>query len=241
MTQVPDPIGLWAPPTVEGMSHIAVVGGHGQIARLLLPLLVDRGHTPVALVRREDQRSELEELGAEVRLLDIEASGAADFAKAMEGCRAVVFAAGGGPDGNIERKRTVDLEGSLKSIEAATGLGIRRFVQVSAISVDEPVADDAPEVWKAYVAAKRDSDAALRASELDWTILRPGRLTDDPPTGHVELGEDVARSEVTRADVAAVVAAVVDDDRTIGRQWDLVGGDAPIEEAIRAAVTSLGE
>ena len=122
----------------------------------------------------------------------------------------MVFAAGGGPDGNIERKRTVDLEGSLKSIEGARLAGIRRFVQVSAISVDDPLPDDTGEVWRAYVEAKRDADAALRASDLDWTIIRPGRLTDDPATGRVALGSGCARGDIPRADVAAVLAAVLD-------------------------------
>ncbi len=161
-------------------------------------------------MRREEYRAELEALGAEVGLLDIERDDADAFAAAFAGCDTVVFAAGGGPDGNIERKRTVDLEGSLKSIEGARNAGIRRFVQVSAIDVDNPLPDDTGDVWRAYVEAKRDADAALRASDLDWTIIRPGRLTDDPATGLVALGADVARGDVTRADVAAVVAAVVD-------------------------------
>lgn len=215
--------------------RVAIVGGNGQIARLLHPLLLAQGHTPVALVRREEQRPALEELGAEVRLLDIEAAGVEDFATAFDQCSAVVFAAGGGPDGNLERKRTVDLEGALKSIEAATHVGIRRLVQVSAIDVDESVSPDAGEVWAAYVGAKRDSDAAVRASDLAWTILRPGRLTDDAATGQVSLGPDVARGEVTRADVAAVIAGVLDRPDTVGQQWNLVGGDVPVHEAIDAA------
>src|SRR5687767_11718620 len=150
------------------MSRIAIVGGNGQIARLLHPLLVARGHTPIALVRSESHRNRLEAMGAAVRLLDIENSTAADFSSTFEDADAVVFAAGGGPDGNIERKRTVDLEGSLKSIEGARQAGIRRFVQVSAINVDQPIADDASPVWRAYVEAKRDADAALRESGLDW-------------------------------------------------------------------------
>ena len=127
-------------------------------------------------------------------LLDIEQADAAAFGRAFDGCDAVVFAAGGGPDGNMERKRTVDLEGSLKSIEGARLAGIRRFVQVSAIDVDARCRRTAGEVWQAYVEAKRDADAALRGSDLDWTILRPGRLTDDAPTGLVALGPDVARA-----------------------------------------------
>ena len=81
---------------------------------------------------------------------------------------------GGGPDGNVQRKRTVDLEGSLKSIDGARGAGIRRFVQVSAMHVDKPVPSGTSEVWRAYVEAKRDADAALRDSDLDWTIIPPG-------------------------------------------------------------------
>ena len=173
--------------------------------------------------------------GPTSRLLDIERDDADAFAAAFAGCDAVVFAAGGGPDGNIERKRTVDLEGSLKSIEGARIAGIRRFVQVSAIDVDDPLPDDTGDVWRAYVEAKRDADAALRASDLDWTIVRPGRLTDDPPTGLVALGADVARGDVTRADVAAVVAAVIDADTTVGHQWNLVGGDVPVADAVTAA------
>ncbi|TYL50093.1 SDR family oxidoreductase [Nocardioides sp. BGMRC 2183] len=215
--------------------RIAIVGGHGKIARLLHPLLVAAGHQPVALVRREEYRGELESLGAEVRLLDIENDGEEAFADAFEGCDAVVFAAGGGPDGNIERKRTVDLEGSLKSVRGAGARGIRRFVQVSAIDVDKPVPADTGEVWKAYVVAKRDADVALRASDLDWTILRPGRLTDDPATGLVTLTPDAQPADVTRADVAATLAAVLDEPASIGHQWNLVGGDVPVREALSAA------
>ncbi len=215
------------------MSRIAIVGGHGKVALHLLHVLRRSDHTPVALVRKEEYRAELEDRGAEVRLLDIERQGATDFAAAFEGCDAVVFAAGGGPDGNIERKRTVDLEGSLKSIQGATQTGISRFVQISAIGVDDPLPADTSDVWRAYVEAKRDADAALRTSSLDWTILRPGRLTDAPATGLVALGADVSGGDITRADVAAVVAAVLDVDTAIGRQWNLVNGDTPVDEAVR--------
>jgi len=216
--------------------RIAIVGGHGKVALQLHPILAAAGHTPVALVRNESYRAELEALGAEVGLLDIENQDADGFAAAFAGCDAVVFAAGGGPDGNIERKRTVDLEGSTKSIAGAKAAGIRRFVQVSAISVDEPVPADAGEVWKAYVEAKRDADIALRDSDLAWTILRPGGLTDEPATGRVKLAEKVGRDTIPRADVAAVIAAVIDDDATVGKQWELVSGDASIDEAIAAVL-----
>ncbi|MDF1602473.1 SDR family oxidoreductase [Nocardioides sp. YIM 152315] len=214
------------------MSRIAIVGGHGQVARQLIPELRRTGHDVVALVRREAYRADLEDLGAEVRLLDIETQDASAFAAAFAGCDAVVFAAGGGPDGNIERKRTVDLEGSLKSIEGARSAGIRRFVQVSAIGVDDALPPDTGDVWRAYVEAKRDADAALRSSGLDWTIVRPGRLTDDAGTGLVSLGPDVVRGDVTRADVATVLAATLDAPAAIGQQWNLVNGDVAVRDAI---------
>jgi uncharacterized protein YbjT (DUF2867 family) len=218
------------------MTRIAVVGGHGKIARQLHPMLLGAGHQPVALVRRHEQADALEATGVATRMLDIESDGADRFAAAFEGCDAVVFSSGGGPDGNVERKRTVDLEGSLKSIEGARQAGISRFVQVSAIGVDEPVADDASPVWRAYVEAKRVADAALRDSGLDWTILRPGRLTDDPGTGRIALGPDLARGDVPRADVAEVVAAVLDDRATVGHQWVVVRGEIAVRDAIAAQV-----
>lgn len=219
------------------MTRIAIVGGHGKIARLLIPLLAAAGHQPVALVRNTDYTSELEQLGAEVSILDIEQDDAEKFAAAFAGAGAVVFAAGGGADGNVERKQTVDLGGSLKSIEGATAAGVRRFVQISAISVDEPLAEDTEAGWAAYVEAKRDADIALRASDLDWTIIRPGGLTDEAPTGNVTLADKVDRAQVPRADVAAVIAAVLEDPSTSGHQWELVSGDQPITDAIVAAVS----
>lgn len=218
------------------MTRIAIVGGHGKIARLLIPLLVDAGHQPIALVRDPDYSAELERLGAEVGILDIEQHSADDFAEAFAGVDCVVFAAGGGADGNVERKRTVDLGGSLKSIEGATTAGANRFVQISVIGVDEPLGDDVEEAWAAYVKAKRDADAALRSSDLDWTIVRPGGLTDDEPTGNVSLAESVDRAEIPRGDVAAVIAAAIDEPATIGQQWEVVGGSTPIAEAIGGAV-----
>ncbi len=204
------------------------------MAKHLLVALRRSEHTPVALVRREEYREELEGLGAEVRLLDIEAQDADAFAAAFEGCGAVVFAAGGGADGDIERKRTVDLEGSLKSIAGAQEAGVRRFVQVSAMGVDNPLPEDTEPVWRAYVEAKRDADAALRESDLDWTIIRPGRLTDDPATDAVRLAAEVEPGEVTRADVAAVIAAVLDEPGTVGQQLDLVAGNDTVADAVRA-------
>lgn len=217
------------------MATIAVVGGAGQIARLLHPKLINAGHQSRALVRKQEQADELQQSGVETRLFDIEKDDDEAFRAALEGADAIVFAAGGGPDGDAGRKRTVDLEGSIRSAQAAEALGIARFVQVSAIGVDEPLGDDVEPVWRVYVEAKRDADAHLRASSLSWTILRPGGLTDDPGTGQIALGVDVAKGQIPREDVASAIAAVVDDGRSVRQQWDLVGGTTPVLEAVTQA------
>jgi uncharacterized protein YbjT (DUF2867 family) len=219
----------------KDIKRIAIVGGHGKVALQLIPILTGRGHTVVPLARSQQQLLDLAAMGTEPRELDIENASEADFAAAFEGCDAVVFAAGGGPDGNIDRKRTVDLEGATKSIAGAKQAGVSRLVQVSAIGVDNPVPDDAEPVWKAYVEAKRDADAALRESGLDWTIIRPGGLTDDAATGRVTLAPEVERGQISRADVAHVLADCLDRPETAGAQWELVGGETPIPMAIEAA------
>ena len=167
------------------MTRIAVVGGHGKIARQLHPMLLGAGHEPVALVRRPEQADALGATGVTTRMLDIEGEDADRFAAAFEGCDAVVFAAGGGPDGNIERKRTVDLEGSLKSIEGARPAGIRRFVQVSAISVDEPLPDDASTGLEGVRRgqARRRRRAARQRPRLDDPAARDASPTTRRPAG----------------------------------------------------------
>lgn len=227
----------WKNGGMEKISTVAVLGGAGQVARRLHPLLVERGYRVVPLVRREEQAEELRSEGVTPRLLDIERAGVNDYAEALAGVDAVVFAAGGGPDGNAERKRTVDLGGTLAALAACSQLGVRRYVQVSAIGVDTPPDPDSPEAWRAYVTAKRVSDIAVRESELDWTILRPATLSNDPGTGHVQLGVDLPAEDVSRDDVAAVVAAVLDQPATVHRQWDLVGGVLPVAEAISRAAS----
>ncbi|MCU1472184.1 MAG: NAD-dependent dehydratase [Amnibacterium sp.] len=218
------------------VSTFVIVGGHGRVALLTASALGKQGHVVRSLIRNQDHGADVEATGAVPYLLDIEGSDVGDFVDAFGDADAVVFAAGGGADGNAERKRTVDLEGSLKSIAAAKQAGIGRFVQVSAMGVDEPLPDDTDPVWQAYVEAKRDADEALRASDLDWTIVRPGRLTDGPATDAVRMAPRVSRGDVSRADVAAVLVAVLEDDSTIGLQFELTSG----EEAISDAIASLG-
>ncbi|GAA4195333.1 NAD(P)H-binding protein [Gryllotalpicola kribbensis] len=222
------------------MARVAIIGAHGKIGQELMRELYDAGHDFVGIARGEEHAEDIFRLGGEGVTLDLEATDAATLAAALEGCDAVVFTAGAGPNSGVERKRTVDYGASVLSAEAAQAAGIRRFIQISAAGVDDPstktVVPD-PQ-WAAYVDAKRDADARLRESGLDWTILRPTALTTADGTGRIELAEHVDRANgsIPRADVAATVLAVLENPGTIGEQWELTGGSTPIDEAVSRLV-----
>jgi uncharacterized protein YbjT (DUF2867 family) len=209
---------------------VVVAGGHGKVGMKLLRLLADRGHRARGLIRNPNHAVELENLGAEPVLCDIEERD--DISDCVRGADAVVFAAGAGPGSGPERKRTVDYEGAVKLIEAAKRNGIDRYVIVSAISVDRP--EEWSDPMRPYYEAKRDADQALLESGLSYTIVRPGGLTDAPGTGLVKVGTELERGEIPREDVAATLLAVLETPSTIGKTFELVSGDAPIEEAISA-------
>ena len=208
---------------------VVVAGGHGKIGLRLLRLLVDRGHRARGLIRNPDHGPDLDEIGAEPVLCDIEELD--DISLCCEGADAVVFAAGAGPGSGPERKRTVDYGGAVKLIEAAKKNGIDRYVIVSAISVDRP--EEWSQQMRPYYEAKRDADHAVLESGLSYTIVRPGGLTDEPGTGLVKVGTDLERGEIPREDVAATLLAVLETPSTIGKTFELVSGDTPIEEAVR--------
>ena len=207
---------------------VVIAGGHGQIALRLARLLSARGDRVRALIRNPAHTGDVEEAGAEAVVFDLE--GSDDLTPVVAGADAVVFAAGAGPGSGPERKRTVDLGGAVKLIDAARAAGVRRYVMVSSIGADDPAGGG--EAMRPYLEAKAEADAALVASGLDFTIVRPGPLTDDPGTGSVRVGEDVGRAAVTRDDVAGVLAGVLDEPRTVGRTFVLVGGDTPIATAL---------
>ena len=208
---------------------VVVAGGHGKIGLRLLRLLADRGHRARGLIRNPDHAADLHEVGADPVLCDIEALD--DISRCCEGAEAVVFAAGAGPGSGPERKRTVDYGGVVKLIRAAKSNGIDRYVMVSAISVDRP--DEWSEQMRPYYEAKRDADAQLLESGLSYTIVRPGGLTDDPGTGLVRVGTDLERGVVPREDVAATLLAVLETPGAVGKTFELVSGDTPIEDAVR--------
>jgi uncharacterized protein YbjT (DUF2867 family) len=209
---------------------VVIAGGHGQIALQLEELLVSRGDRARGLIRNPDHAADIEAVGAEPVVCDMEAE--SNLSPYLQGADAVVFAAGAGPGSGPERKRTVDYGGAVKLIEAAKAQGIRRYVIVSSVGADDP--EGAPEQMRAYQQAKHDADAALEESGLDHTIVRPGMLTDDPAKGTVNAGPDVERDEVAREDVAAVLAEALQADNTIGKTFVVVKGDVPIAEAVAA-------
>jgi uncharacterized protein YbjT (DUF2867 family) len=212
---------------------VAIAGGHGKIGRLLEKLLIDRGDEALGLIRNPDHAADLRELGAEAVLCDLEAAEPSEVAETIAGSDAVVFAAGAGPGSGVERKRTMDYGGAVKLIEAAKADGISRYLIVSSMGAADPPAEGG-DSFAEYLRAKADADRALKASGLDYTIVRPGRLSDDPPTGRVSVAPCLERGEISRGDVAAVLLACLDLDGTIGRDFDLVAGDTPIEEALSA-------
>jgi uncharacterized protein YbjT (DUF2867 family) len=209
---------------------IAIAGGHGQIALRLARLLSARGDRVRSLIRNPDHASDVEAAGAEPVLADLE--GANDIAAAVAGADAVVFAAGAGPGSGAERKRTVDLGGALKLIDAARANGIARYVIVSSIGADDPAAGS--EAMRPYLEAKHEADEAVAASGLDFTIVRPGGLTDDPGTGRIAVGERLDFGPIPREDVAATLVAVLDEPGTIGRTFVLVSGEDEIVPALRS-------
>ncbi|MCS5719352.1 SDR family oxidoreductase [Herbiconiux sp. CPCC 205763] len=213
------------------MSRYAVLGATGRTGRHLVTALLERGDEVVALGRGGRGLAASARAGARTVSLDLTRASVAELATSFTGCDGVLFAAG---TTNAGAANAVDRDGSVRSVAAAQRSGVRRFVQISSIGAGDriPPVIDTPE-FAPYYAAKRAADANLRASDLHWTILEPGWLTDDPPTGRIRLGDrDLPMGAVPRADVAATMIAVLDDDRSVGRQWQLVAGPTPIAQAI---------
>jgi nucleoside-diphosphate-sugar epimerase len=213
-----------------GDMNVVIVGGHGKISMRLLKLLGDRGDTGRGVIRNPDQAKDLEEIGATPIVLDIENR---EIGDAVAGADAVVFAAGAGPGSGPARKQTVDYAGAVKLIEAAKANDVSRYLIVSTINADRP------ERWgkemRPYFEAKAAADKAVVESGLDYTIVRPGYLTDDPGTGKVELAERLDHTgRIPRDDVALVLLESITAENTFGKAFDLFGGDTPVAEAVRS-------
>ena len=213
---------------------VLVAGANGQTARQLVRMLVKNGHEVRGLVRKEEQFSNVESDGAEPVLVDLEEDEVdGKVGDAVQGCDAIVFAAGAGPGSGNERKETMDYGGAVKLIEAAEQQGVRRYLMLSTMGADDP--ESRAEEMQPYMRAKGKADERLRNSDLDHTIIRPGRLTDDTGTGSIDAAESLGRyDEIPREDVARTFAAALEASNTYGKAIEILAGDTPIKEAVRS-------
>jgi uncharacterized protein YbjT (DUF2867 family) len=211
---------------------VLVAGANGKTARSLVRMLVEEDHKVRGLVRKEEQLSEVKQDGAEPVLVDLEeeeVEGA--VGRAVEGCDAIVFAAGAGPGSGAARKETMDYGGAVKLIEAAERHGVRRYLMLSAMGAADP--ESGSEEMRPYLSAKAQADERLQSSGLDYTIIRPGSLTNEPGTGRIDAAPSLGRrGEISREDVAAIFAATLEAENTVGKTFETLSGDTPIREAI---------
>lgn len=211
---------------------VLVLGGHGKVALLLAPLLAARGDDVTSVIRNPGHTGDVTAAGAAPLVLDVESADEAALRDAVAGYDAVVWSAGAG-GGSAERTYAVDRDAAIRTMDAAAAAGVRRFVMVSWIGSTHDHGISPDDAFFAYADAKLAADDHLRATALDWTILGPGTLTLGEPTGKITLDPE-GKGEVSRADVAAVIAATLEDDRTVGRFIRFGGGDTPIAEALAA-------
>ncbi|MCU1481366.1 MAG: family NAD(P)-dependent oxidoreductase [Subtercola sp.] len=213
--------------------RIAIAGGHGAIALHIERQLSAAGHEAIAIIRNPEHASDVLAAGGIPVIIDLEKVDARTLATDLTGVDAVVFAAGAGPGSSAERKLTVDRDGALLLADAADLAGIHRYVLISAMGADDfdPTSDD---VFQIYLRAKAEADAGVRERDLEWTIIRPGGLTNDPGTGQVELAESTGRGTISREDVASLVVAALLDGIAIRAQFEAIEGSTPIPEALAA-------
>ena len=215
--------------------RVVIAGGHGKIALLAERLLAGRGDQVAGLIRNPAHAAEVQKAGADAVVCDLETASAEDVAVLLSGAAAVVFAAGAGPGSGASRKDSVNRGASVLMADAAERAGVRRFVQISSMGAGQPPQPGADEVWAAYITAKTAAEDDLRSRDLDWTILRPGGLTDAPATGRIHLAAPpVPAGTIPRADVAAVIAALLDEPGTRRQTLELVAGDSPVAAAVRS-------
>lgn len=210
-----------------------IAGGHGQIALRLERLLAARGYEVAGIVRKPEQAADLRDAGAEPVVLDLESASVEETAERLRGADSAVFAAGAGPGSGAARKDTVDRAAAVLFADAAVRAGVRRVVVVSSMGADPAHPGD--DVFDSYLRAKGEADAYVSGLDaLDWTILRPGALTNDAGTGLVRLEAHTGRGPVPRDDVAAVLAELVDSSATAGLTLELIGGSTPVSVAVKS-------
>jgi uncharacterized protein YbjT (DUF2867 family) len=214
--------------------RVVIAGGHGKIALILERLLTQRGDSVAALIRNPDHAADVQAAGAEPVVLDLENASVDQLAPHLDGADAVVFAAGAGPGSGAARKESVDRAAAVLLADAAEAAKVRRYVMISSMGADAEAPDDVGDpVFVAYLRAKGAADDDIRArSTLDSTIVRPGMLTDEPGTGRVQIAAHTGRGSIPRADVAAVLLAVLDTPGTAGQTFEVISGDTPIADAV---------
>ncbi len=213
--------------------RIVIAGGHGQIALRLERLLAARGDEVAGIIRRPEQGDDLRSAGAEPVVCDLESASVEEVAALLRGADAAVFAAGAGPGSGTSRKDTVDRGAAVLFADAAVRAGVRRHVVVSSMGADPSHPGD--DVFDVYLRAKGEADAYVSGLDaLDWTVLRPGALTNDAGTGRVRLEADTGRGAVPRDDVAAVLTELLDTPATTGLTLELVGGSTPVSVAVKS-------
>lgn len=212
--------------------RVVIAGGHGQIALRLTRLLSADGHQVIGVVRNPDHEADIAAAGGEAAVLDLEQADVGAVAKVLAGADVAIFAAGAGPGSGNARKDTVDRGAAALFADAAEQAGVRRHIQVGSINAELAPSLTDDETFTIYLRAKWAAEQDLRARDLDWTVLRPGSLTDDPGTGLVNLADKTGRGPITRDDVALVLAGLCDTPAAIGRTLELIGGDTPVREAL---------
>jgi uncharacterized protein YbjT (DUF2867 family) len=214
--------------------RVLIAGGHGKVALILERLLAQRGDSVAGFIRNPEHAPDLRAAGAQPLVVDLENASVDEVASHLDGADAVVFAAGAGPGSGAARKETVDRDAAILLADAAEAADVRRYVMISSIGADTEAPDDADNpVFVAYLRAKGAADDNVRArSALHSTIVRPGHLTNDPGTGRVAVADDTGHGDIPRADVAAVLLAVLDAPGTAGQTFDVISGDTPIAAAI---------
>jgi nucleoside-diphosphate-sugar epimerase len=215
--------------------RVAIAGAHGKIGLLLTARLAARGDTTIGLIRNPDHAQDIRAQGGEPTVCDLEHATIAEIATAIAGSDAVVFAAGAGPGSGAERKLTMDRDGAIKLLEAATQTSVPRYLMVSSVGAENP--PDGDEVFSVYLRAKAQADAAVSAGDRDFTIVRPGALTDDPGTGLVRADSAPFRDRVPRDDVAAVLEALLHDTPASRQIFYLNAGQDTIERALERLAT----
>ena len=216
---------------------VVIAGGHGKIGLHVERLLAERGDHPVGLIRDPAQEADVIAAGAHPVVVDLEHITPDELSVHLAGADAVLFAAGAGPGSSAERKDSVDRAAAALLADAALLAGVRRYVLVSSIGSDAGPQPDHDPVFAAYITAKKAADDDLRTRDLDWTVVRPGALTEASGSGHVTLTARVGRGSVPREDVAAVLVAVLDEPRTAGLSLDLVSGRHLIADAVAEAAS----